>query len=335
MLKAAIIGCGGISQVHGWALNNIENAVLSLVCDIEHDKAKFLSEKYTEGRAKITTDWREICDSDIDVIHICTPHYLHAPMALELLRHDKAVFMEKPCAVTMDEFMQLKVEGQKHPGKLGFCFQNRYNETTKVIDRLIAEGSIGKLKGGRAFVTWKRDEDYYIGSKWKGKKGTEGGGVLINQAIHTLDLLVKYLGKTIKVRSTVSNHHLENTIDVEDTVEAYIEFEDERRAVFYATNAYTYDAGIFMELHGESGTISLYENEVILRNSENVQIFSQKEDRGFGKGYWGSGHAACIRDFYESLEGGKAFHIGIKEIENTFYTMMKIYEQGGSNAWKR
>ena len=335
MLKAAIIGCGGISQVHGWAINNIENAELSLVCDIEYDKAKCLSEKYTEGCAKVTTDWYELCDSDIDVVHICTPHYLHVPMALELLRHEKAVFMEKPCAISAGEFMQLKTEESKCPGKLGFCFQNRYNETTKVIDRLIAEGSIGKLKGGRAFVTWKRDEDYYIGSKWKGKKGTEGGGVLINQAIHTLDLLVKYLGKTIKVRSTVSNHHLENTIDVEDTVEAYLEFEDERRAVFYATNAYTYDAGIFLELHGETGTISLNENEVVLRNREKVQLFFPKEDRGIGKGYWGSGHAACIRDFYESLEGGKAFPVGIKEIENTFYTMMNIYEQGGSNTWKR
>ena len=329
MYKAAIIGCGGISQVHGWALNNIENAELSAVCDIDYDKAKFLLEKYTEGRAKITTDWYELCDSDIDVVHICTPHYLHAPMALELLRHDKAVFMEKPCAVSEKEFEELKTEGSKHPGKLGFCFQNRYNETTKIIDRLLAEESVGKLKGGRAFVTWKRDEDYYRGSEWKGKKETEGGGVLINQAIHTLDLLVKYLGKPQNVRATVSNHHLENTIDVEDTVEAYIEFEDERRAVFYATNAYTYDAGIFLELQGETGTISLNGNEVVLRNSEGVQIFSPKEDKVIGKGYWGSGHAACIRDFYECLEGGKAFPIGIKEIENTFYTMMKIYEQGG------
>ena len=333
MLKAAIIGCGGISEVHGWALNKIENAELSLVCDIDRDKAKLLSEKHTEGRAKVTTDWHELFDSDINVVHICTPHYLHAPMAIELLRHDKAVFMEKPCAVALDEFMQLKTEESKHPGKLGFCFQNRYNETTKIIDRLMAEESIGKLKGGRAFVTWKRDEDYYRGSKWKGKKTTEGGGVLINQAIHTLDLLVKYLGKTQKVRSTISNHHLENAIDVEDTVEAYIEFEDEKRAVFYATNAYTYDAGVFIELHGETGTISLNGNEVVLRNREKMQIFSPKEDSGIGKGYWGCGHAACIRDFCESLEGGKKFPIGIREIENTFYTMMKIYERGGVNTW--
>ena len=110
MLKAAIIGCGGISQVHGWAINNIKNAELSLVCDIDYDKAKCLSEKYTEGCAKVTTDWYELCDSDIDVVHICTPHYLHVPMALELLRHEKAVFMEKPCAISAGEFMQLKTE---------------------------------------------------------------------------------------------------------------------------------------------------------------------------------------------------------------------------------
>ena len=140
-----------------------------------------------------------------------------------------------------------------------------FYKTTKMIDSLIADGSIGKLKGGRAFVTWRRDEDYYGKSEWKGKKQTEGGGVLINQAIHTLDLLVKYFGKPEKIRSTMSNHHLENIIDVEDTVEAYMEFAGEPRAVFYASNAYTYDAGIFLELHGEDGTISLNGTDIILK----------------------------------------------------------------------
>ena len=327
MQKAAIIGCGGIAQVHGWVLNNLDNADLKIVCDINLEKAKSLSEKYTGGKAMVIADWQELKNADIDVVHICTPHYLHAPMALELLESGKAVFMEKPCAISKTDFTRLEAEEAKHPGKLGFCFQNRYNKTTKMIDSLIADGSIGKLKGGRAFVTWRRDEDYYGESDWKGKKQTEGGGVLINQAIHTLDLLIKYFGKPEKIRSTISNHHLENIIDVEDTVEAYMEFAGEQRAVFYASNAYTYDAGIFLELHGEDGTISLNGTDIILKTGEKTTIFSPEEDRGIGKGYWGSGHMACIRDFYKSLEGNVVFPIGIKDIENTFYTMMKIYGQ--------
>ena len=92
MKKVGIIGCGGIAQVHGWVLQNMENAELAAVCDVEKEKAEALSKRYGGGAAQVYTDWHMLCESDAEVVHICTPHFLHAPMATELLRHGKSVF---------------------------------------------------------------------------------------------------------------------------------------------------------------------------------------------------------------------------------------------------
>lgn len=330
MKRVGIIGCGNIAQVHAWVLQEMEQAELSAVCDMVKEKAVSLSEKYADGRAKVYTDWMELCLAEVDVVHVCTPHHLHVPMALEALKQGKAVHMEKPCAINREEFEQLKeMEGRK-PGKLGFCFQNRYNDTSLLMNDLISQGVIGELTGGRAFVTWRRDEAYYEGSDWKGKSGTEGGGALINQSIHTLDLLLHFLGVPKQVQATMSNHHLKGKISVEDTVEAWMEFADGKRACFYASNGYVTDAPVILELQGTGGRITMNGPEVAVWTPDegSRHILCEQKD-GIGKGYWGCGHEACINDFYRCLEQKETFQGNIAGVENTFDTMMKIYEAAG------
>lgn len=338
MKKVGIIGCGSIAQVHGWVLHDMKDVELVAVCDTDIAKAQALSEKWTAGRAAVFTDWRELCYADLDVVHICTPHYLHAPMAVEALKQGKAVFMEKPCAISREQFAELKEEAKKHPGKLGFCFQNRYNDSTLKMDELVSKGVIGELIGARAFVTWRRDEDYYESSDWKGEWSTEGGGALINQSIHTFDLLLHFLGRPEQVEATMSNHHLADKIRVEDTVEAWMEFEGGKRACFYASNGYATDAPVILELQGEGGRITMNGPEITLWTpKEGIRHILCEQKDGIGKGYWGCGHDACIRDFYECLEHKSEFQGNIKGVENTFDTMMKIYEAEaeGEGLWNR
>ena len=331
MKKAAIIGCGSISHVHARALRNIDHAEIAAVCDTDISKGKSLSQQYTSGRAAIITDWQELCQSDVEVVHICTPHYLHTPMAVELLHHGKIVFMEKPCAISRAQFEQLKQADEMYPGKLGFCFQNRYNDTTQAINKMVEDGLIGDVIGARAFVTWRRDEDYYSASDWKGRWDTEGGGVLINQSIHTLDLMLNYLGVPQLVKATMSNHHLEESIQVEDTVEAWISFENGKRACFYATNGYVTDAPIILEVQGEHGTITMNGLQITTWTPQNgAELISFEKKDSIGKDYWGLGHEACIREFYECLLQGREFGENIRGVENTFDTMMRIYEAAGS-----
>ena len=144
--------------------------------------------------------------------------------------------MEKPPAITLAQLDQLKQAVYASKAKLGLCYQNRYNPSYRAAKEFIASGAAGKVLGARGLVTWNRPAPYYTQSEWRGKLATEGGGVLINQAVHTLDLLSDLLGKPDWIDASLSNHHLKGLIEVEDTLEAYIRF-GEKVACFYATNA--------------------------------------------------------------------------------------------------
>lgn len=211
-IRTALIGCGGISKVHLDALSHMDNVELVSVADVKEDRAKARAEQY--GCA-YTTDWTEyVSRDDIDVVHICTPHYLHAPMAIALLDSGKRVLTEKPMASEVADAEEMI---RHSDGRLAVVFQNRYNEASQFIRQSIADGRYGKLLSMRAAVNWHRTPEYYTESGWRGFYKTEGGGVLINQAIHTLDLMLYFAGKPASVRGHVSTDLLYDTIEVEDT----------------------------------------------------------------------------------------------------------------------
>ena len=271
-------------------------------------------------------------ETKLDVLHICLPHYLHVKAAETAIENGVNVFMEKPPALTKDEFQTLKKKVQETKLSVGVCFQNRYNESVLEACSILKSGSMGKIKGARAFVTWSRDTDYYTRDRWHGSKSTEGGGVLINQAIHTLDLLTQFMGKPLKVEAEVKNYHLKSVIDVEDTVESYIEFEN-GPACFFATNAYVEDAPVLLEIVCEKGKIRLEGNELfVMRKNETKVRYHYEEKPCLGKAYWGSSHGKCISDYYACLESRKKYQNDLESTEKVFLLTMDIYESAGTDS---
>ena len=329
MFRIGIVGCGGISQVHAWAISQLSDCCLAAVCDIEIEKAQRLREQYSVPGTMVFESYEEmLVKGKPDVVHICTPHYLHVPMAISALKKGIAVFMEKPVAISTEQWEELLTSVRESSARIGFCFQNRYNVTTGKLDEIVAGGELGKVLGGRAFVTWRRDRDYYDGNPWKGRWETEGGGALINQSIHTLDLLLRYLGKPSRVEASLHNHHTADCIEVEDTVEAWMEFEGGRRACFYASNGYAADAPILLELQCEKGSITLLDRTVLVNRDGRTEAISCEEHAGIGKNYWGGGHLVCIRDFYRCLESGERFQNDLEGVRNTVQTTLEIYRKG-------
>ncbi|MEG0215277.1 MAG: Gfo/Idh/MocA family oxidoreductase [Hungatella sp.] len=327
MKRVGLVGCGGIAKVHAEVLKNMENIQLAAFADCIPERAEAFAQQYGAEGAKAYASLQEMLkETDLDAVHICTPHDLHVPMAVELLKHSIHVLMEKPPAISRAQFLELTEAAERSSGVLGFCFQNRYNKTTKELDRLVQEGDLGEIKGARAFVTWNRSQEYYTRSNWRGREETEGGGALINQSVHTLDLLVHYLGRPEWSEASMHNHHLKQTIEVEDTVEAYIRFAT-GTACFYATTAYAADAAVLMEFQYERARVRMEGNEITCHYPDGRCVRTVYDGTvGVGKSYWGDGHGACIRDYYACLEQGSKVLNRLESVADTFGLMMDLYQ---------
>ena len=326
MKRVGIVGCGSIANVHAWALSQTKDVEIVAAADCISRRAEKLSMEFTNGRARWYSSLEELLrEKKPDVIHICTPHNLHVPMAIAGLSSGAAVFCEKPPAISMDQFEELVKVRKETGNRIGFCFQNRYNSSVLKAGEVLESGRLGKLLGARAFVTWRRDEDYYQ-SDWKGQLATEGGGALINQSIHTLDLMLQFLGEPVEVEASTNNHHLSDNIQVEDTVEAWMRFADGKRACFYASNGYATDAPVILEFTCERGSMTLFDQMVMVCDSNGREQFACPEPEGIGKSCWGSSHLKCISDFYKKLETGERFQNDLTGVENTMKTVMRIYD---------
>jgi Predicted dehydrogenases and related proteins len=327
-LKAAIIGCGNIAKVHAACLESIEYIELISLCDIHLERAENLAKSY---RANCYTSYEEMLEKEaVDVIHICTPHYMHVPMSIYCLSKGKYVFLEKPPIMSQQQFFQLV----SHPDidKLGICFQNRYNQGLNWIKDYLKSGKAGKILGARGIVTWSRDADYYKESGWRGELKKEGGGVLINQAIHTLDILVNLMGEPLKVSATKANHHLKGIIEVEDTMEACIKFAS-GTVVFYATTAHCINSIPLIEVSCENVTIRLEEPRVTLfYRSGQFEVISVEDNEALGKEYWGNGHKACVNTYYEAIKEEQKLPITLTDVKDTMGLMLSMYKSADSQV---
>ncbi len=322
-MKICVIGCGSIAEVHGKCITAVSSNVIAGAADIIFDRAFVFTRKYG-GRAY--TNWLEmVYELQPDVVHICTPHYTHEEIASKLLNIGINVFCEKPPVTNYEQFEHLtdtyKIARKKNT-RMAVCFQNRLNPETEFVKEQIEKGELGKVIGARGFVTWKRTEDYYNDGKWRGIKKEAGGGALINQGIHTLDLINYFIdSKAVLADAMMDNFHLKGKVDVEDTLCAYIEYENGAKAIFYVTTSYVTDSAPIIEIICEKAAVFIMGNKVIIRHDnaeEQTKFFSHKT--GFGKSYWGAGHENAISTFYDCITNDRKF---ILDYENT-YDILKI-----------
>ena len=329
-MKVAIVGCGNVSKNHFAAIENIPSVQIVATVDIIAERAQEKADKYG---ARAYTDFDEmLANEKPECVHIATPHYLHTEMAIKALESGAHVFVEKPCSTSAEEADRL-IEAMNRTGnQVGVCFQNRYNSSTITMKKLIDVELIGKMVALRAFVTWDRDADYY-NDDWHGKKDKECGGVLINQAIHTVDLIQYLGGGCDSVTAHVFNDHLKGVIEVEDTATARLQLKNGVPAILYATTGYSADADVFIEAIMEKGTFRL-EGERLIRINPNgfTEVLCEKSNRQFtGKSYWGHGHPAIIRDFYDSIKTNRKFEIDAAEGSKAPRIVAACYESSEKN----
>ncbi len=322
-MKSAIIGCGGIAQTHADVLKTLGHEIIA-ICDKDEDKANKLKNDFNLDCA-VYTDYKEMLNEvRPDVVHICTPHFLHAEMSICALEKDINVICEKPVCISEEQYYALREAEKNSKAIMGVSFQNRYLETNNTL-KVIAEREGGISVFGA--VPWKRDEQYYLSTDWRGRKPREGGGVMMNQAIHTLDLTLWLLGEPKAITGSVDNYHLKEVIDEEDIAQFKIEFENGATACFYATTANSTNIPVIISLTTNKDNYTTLGKAVYNGNNEVVAV--NLSDKVNAKDYWGNGHKYFIKDFYEHAKEGMHFHIDVKESFKAVKTILELYKSNG------
>lgn len=302
-LGVAVVGCGAVSRNHGKAVSHSKLAHLVWAMDIDLEKAKAFSETYG---GKPTDDWKQVLsDPEVDVVHIVTPHFTHPRLAIEAMQAGKDVFCEKPLAIHVSDGKRM-IEVAGETGRtLGVCFQNRLNDASVEAKKLIDDGTYGKVLSATALVRWDRHGDYYAKSPWRGRYETEGGSCIINQSIHTLDLLQYLCGKVVAL-SAVDAHLRENKeYETEDSIMANFRFESGATAVGYFTNCATNFKTARVEIVLEGARLTVEQAGLTIELPDGGKIVHASEVAHGEKSEWGLSHGRMIEAFYQSILEGR------------------------------
>ena len=325
MPTAAVIGCGDVSVVHFDALESLLGVLLVGVCDTDPKRlATAMTTHDVPGYGDHLTLLEVVRP---DVVHICTPHNQHAAVAMDCLERGVHVILEKPLAHTLDEGRRLVEVAERGSAKIAVCLQNRYNPPVQAMHRMLSSGELGRVLGGAATVLWYRDADYYQSRPWRGTWQGSGGGLLMNQAIHTVDLLQWLLGDVTGVSGHVSTRVLGDAIEVEDTAEFVLEHQGGARSVFYATLANVVNAPVTLDIVTEMATLSLRGDLAVNYSDGRVLSVPERKAPTGGRAYWGVSHELLIRDFYDRLEEDTPFWISTREAEKSLRIVKRIYQQ--------
>ena len=327
--RCALIGCGGVSVMHFQALNDAGQDIVA-VCDKQAEKAEKARDTYAPT-ARVYTDYKQmLAEVKPDAVHICTPHFLHFPMAKDALEAGCHVFLEKPVCVSEEEITRLTEVARASGKYLNICFQNRFLPIHREAYRLVEEW--GGAQSARAMVTWKRDGAYYTASEWRGRHATEGGSTMINQAIHELDLLLSFMGQPLSVSATVANHHNKDIIETEDACEARILFGGDRVGLFYATTGYDHDAPNMLEIKCKEHTLLLYGNVMLVDGKPYAYPEDDNLVTSMGKSCWGIGHVRLISLFYDAIESGTPVPVSIESAAVAVRVLLACYRSHGQSV---
>ncbi len=330
-----VIGCGMISGFHSKAIADLPQAKLSACFDMHAPAAERLAQE-TGCRPYSDLD-QFLADDAVDIVTICTPSGAHMEPAVAAANAGKHVIVEKPLEVTLERCDQIIAACEKNHVKLATIFPSRFHESSRLLKQAVDEGRFGRLTLGDAYVKWFRTQEYYDSGAWRGTWKLDGGGALMNQAIHSVDLLAWLMGpvKEISARCATLAHE---RIEVEDVATATLCFENGALGVIEATTAAFPGYLKRIELHGSQGSAVLEEEDIVkwdfARETDEDQ---QLKQRMAGRTKTGGGaadpsaighhgHALLFEDFLRALETDSAPAIDGRQGRMSVEIIVAIYE---------
>jgi len=252
--RCAVVGTGVVGEWHVRTIPQIPGANLVAVCDILPDKAAAALEKNKLAAVTIYADEAEMLKKEqIDVVHICTPSGDHMNPAIMAMQAGKNVISEKPMEIQLDRIDRM-IETAKTCGvRLAGIFQNRWDPANQALHDAAAQGRFGRLAWAGCFTPWHRKDQYYRDGGWRGTWKLDGGGAVMNQSVHAIDLLQWIVGPVRQV-SAYASSRIHPEIEVEDTLSCALQFANGGFGTIVGTTAMYPGSPVRIEVGGENGT---------------------------------------------------------------------------------
>ena len=343
-VKVGIIGCGVIAPSHIESYQLDPNVKVVWACDLVKAKADAIADKY--GIPKRTTSAAEVfADPSVDAVSVCTSHYTHADLCVQALAAGKDVICEKALTGSPADLAKMLKAADAHPDRIfAGIFQHRYNPIFQCLHGLVAKGAFGKPISAAMQHRGLRTPAYYDSGDWRGTWDKEGGGVLINQAIHYLDLFQWVMGGVRDVEAFFTNATLRKSIETEDTIVGAVRFRNGALGTVEATNAAFVPWETTLEITGTDGAVEIRDGQ-IRKNAFRDPAFadelvaaheaaSRKIAGKIGKSHYGYGHPIQIADFVKSVRTRKPPFVTVRVAAEAPALVMKFYKAARQNSPK-
>ena len=328
MRKFALVGAGVIGKQHGLVMSQLRDRIeLAAVVDVDLARATALAAEWG-GRPYATL--AEALD-DVDVVVVCTPTGQHGQFAIEALNAGKHVMVEKPAEITLTRTDEIIAAQQKAGTLVTVISQHRFDPSTERVLAAIAAGDLGRITSGIASIDWWRGQSYYDSGDWRGTWELDGGGALMNQGVHTVDLLVAALGKPVEVfayAETLAHQRIE----VEDVAVGVVRFESGALGVLHATTAAYPGLSARLQVHGDRGS-AVIDNDrlVFFETGSEEKLMGGTSSRevptaGSDPGQLSDAHRLQYLNFLAALDGTEAIRVDLHANRQSIAVITGAYE---------
>jgi len=328
-----VVGAGLIADFHARAIGDLPNARLTGFCDGGSGRAAKLADKYG---GRVFADYRQMAaDAETDILTIATPSGLHLEPAVAAAEAGKHVICEKPLEITLERVDAMIAAHEQAHTRLGGIFPCRFNDAMNPLREAINSGRFGTITYAGVYVPWWRTDAYYKDS-WRGTWKIDGGGALMNQSIHMIDMLCDLMPPVESVHAFT--HHLGHPqIESEDTAAACVSFANGAVGLIYGTTASWPGQFRRFEISGTRGTVVYLENSFTMWKFAEETGADEAIRERFGQASGGGGtadpaaincenHTRNLKAFLESLESGQEFSINGREARKAVALILAIYE---------
>lgn len=334
IIRVGLVGGGNITGTHARAVSAIPGAEVAAIHGVNSERVRNLARQF--GGAAYTDFNEFLGHRPMDMVVIGSPSGLHAQQGIAAARQGLHMLVEKPIDINTAQVDALIAACERAGVKLGVIFQDRVKPDIRRLQRYLSEGVLGRPLLADARVKWYRPPEYYSGSRWRGTWRFDGGGALMNQGVHTVDLLLWLLGDVSEVQARTAT--MLHSIHTEDTALALLEFSSGALGVLQATTAAYPGYARRLEITGSEGTIILENDQIVaadLRNRAPGLVLTQTGDRSENAASPAvsdfRGHQSVIEDFLRAMNENRAPACDGHEARRSVALIEKIYQASASS----